>query len=302
MDVLRMLLSAPPAAQPIDSFDGWWSRHRALAERFARPVDVALAGGFSADRLGYAFASGYAAAGHALFGKSGRRGALCATEAQGAHPRHIHCALRRDPDGWRLSGEKRFVTFGQHAELLYVVCSVGHEDGHNDLRVVAIEPREGVVMTPLADTPFVPEIPHAAVHFKDVRVADHEIMEGDGYLRYLKPFRTVEDVHVHAALVGWLIQVGRGHSGWAPAILERLASIAMALREIARGDPSAPEIHVALGGTLAASASLVEGLDWSRVDEETRSRWERDHVLLRVAGTARDKRLVAAWRRLELAS
>ncbi len=300
MEALRMLLSAPPVAQPIDSFDAWWARHRALAERFSLPFDVALAGGFSADRLGYAFASGYAAAGAALFGKSGRRGALCATEERGAHPRHIRCALRRTEDGWRLSGEKRFVTFGAHAELLYVVCSLGEKGGHNELRVVAIAPREGVVMTPLADTPFVPEIPHAAVRFDDVRVADDEILEGDGYQRYLKPFRTVEDVHVHAALVGWLTQVGR-RSSWPEAHLERLASIALSLRAIAQSDPSAPEIHVALAGAIAAAAALVEALDWPAVDEPTRRRWERDRALLRVAGTARDKRLVAAWRRLGLA-
>ena len=69
----------------------WWQMHRALAEHFEVPVDHALAAGFSSDRLGYAFGSGYQCAGVAMFPAmdGGSLGAFCATGSGGVHPRAI---------------------------------------------------------------------------------------------------------------------------------------------------------------------------------------------------------------------
>ena len=36
-----------------------------------------------------------------------------------------------------------------------------------------------------------------------------DLLPGDGYDIYLKPFRTIEDIHVHAALIGYLVGVAR---------------------------------------------------------------------------------------------
>jgi acyl-CoA dehydrogenase len=291
--ILEHLLSAETAVPSMDSLDAWWSRHEATAQRFEHPIDAAMACGFDADRVAYAFGSGYIAAGHAMFPQYvGRKGALCATEEGGAHPRAIQTTLK---DG-RLNGSKRFVTFGTCAEVLFVVCSEGERDGRNQLRVVAISPREGVNIEPITMVPFVPEIPHGVVRFDNVAVADDEMLEGDGYVRYLKPFRTVEDCHVHAALLSWLIRIAR--AVWEREVVEQLLVLVTAIRALALDDPSSLAVHVALGGALEQSTALIETLDWSRVDELTRTRWERDRPLLRVAGNARGKRLEAAWRRL----
>ena len=45
-------------------------------------------------------------------------------------------------------------------------------------------------------TPFAPEIPHARITLANVTVRDEDVLPGDGYARYLKPFRTIEDTFV----------------------------------------------------------------------------------------------------------
>jgi hypothetical protein len=93
-DVLAAMLAAPAEVPAITSLDDWWRRYLAVCERYPGSVDRALAGGFEADRLGYAFASGYQAACRAAFPTlaDGQPRALCATESGGVHPRAIATA------------------------------------------------------------------------------------------------------------------------------------------------------------------------------------------------------------------
>jgi hypothetical protein len=303
-EILRFLLTTPPQPVPLLSLEDWWRQHVGLNSRFTTPVDRAFAGGFLADRLGFAFASGYHAALCCLFPSMppDHRAALCATEAGGAHPRAMQTRLSGGAEGpLRLSGDKAFVTLGTAAETLFVVASEGvDEQGRNRLRVVMIDAhREGVQFNALPPAPFVPEIPHAELHLREVAVSPKEVLPGDGYSRYLKPFRTTEDCHVHAAFLGWLLQVAR-RSGWPERVQDEALALAVTCRGLALEPPSSPAVHVALGGALELCQRLVSGLEeqWAQVDAPTRELWVRDKALLGVAGKARAKRREVARQRL----
>jgi len=304
-EILRFLLTTPPQPDTLQSLEDWWRQHVELSSRFQSTVDLALAGGFRADRLGFAFASGYHAALRSLFPRMppDHRAALCATEAGGAHPSAIQTRLSgASGEGvLRLAGSKAFVTLGTEAETLFIVASEGlDEQGRNRLRVVMIDARrEGVHFNALPPAPFVPEIPHAELELRDVAVSPEEVLPGDGYTRYLKPFRTVEDCHVHAAFFGWVLQVAR-RSGWPERVQDEALALAVAIRGLAQADPTSPAVHVALGGALELSQRFVKGLEewWPQADALTRERWERDKGLLRVAGKARAKRREVARQRL----
>jgi hypothetical protein len=156
----------------------------------------------------------------------------------------------------------------------------------------------GVRITPTS-APFVPEIPHAEVDLDHVVVAEADLLPGDGYDAYLKPFRTVEDAHVHAALAGYLIGVARRHE-WHD-LVERLLAVALATRAVALADPALPTTHVALAGVLALAGREVEEVEarWrAQVDDPEHVRWQRDRALLQVATTARLARRDRAWERL----
>jgi hypothetical protein len=147
-----------------------------------------------------------------------------------------------------------------------------------------------------AATPFVPEIPHAEVELAGVEVSADDILPGDGYDDYLKPFRTVEDVHVHAALIGYLIGVARRRR-FARETIEQLASLAASVHTLAHADPKAAATHVTLAGLIAEATRVVAAVEaaWSGAPDDEWTRWQRDRVLLQVAGKARASRRERAW-------
>jgi hypothetical protein len=290
MKALEALLREPIPAPPRD-LEEHLARVEALDARFDDPVDRAAVGGLIADRLGYAFAAGYGAALQRLVPALGaRRVCLAATESGGGHPRAIQTKLA----GGRLVGTKTFATLAPVADELLVVASIGEREGKNELRVVRVKRGQaGVTIEPRPPWPVAPEIPHAIVEL-DTAVDEADVLPGDGYDRYLKPFRTLEDVHVVAATVGYLLGVGR--TVWDRDVHEALSASFAALRALGAADPSHFGTHVALAGAQEALRRTIAALDWMRVDGPVRERWERDAPLLEVAGKARAARREAAWR------
>ena len=82
-------------------------------------------------------------------------------------------------------------------------------------------------------TKFVPEVPHAQLQFENLKVKEAEILPGDGYDQYVKPFRTVEDIHVQAAVLSYLMREGQRLS-WPQHWLERLSALLAALGKLVR--------------------------------------------------------------------
>ncbi len=292
-ELLDELIERPAEPRPFTTLDDWWDHLQSLP---ADPVTRALLGGFTADRLGAAFVSGYHAATRRMFGRADRL-AFCATEVDGNHPRAIATRLTEG----RLSGTKTFVTLGAQAEWLAVVATTGSgDDGRPRLKVALLPANApGVEMTPGPALPFVPEIPHAVVTLSDAPAA--EVLPRDGYTGALKPFRTVEDIFVHAALVGYLVQIARRTGGPGRTVAALLASAA-ALTTLAGAEPLAVGTHLALAGEIARLESLRDVMAplWRRLDTETRARWERDRPLLQIAGRARNRRLHVACSRAGL--
>jgi acyl-CoA dehydrogenase len=270
------------------------------AEEGTHTVEQAALAGLHAEGMGWAFAAGYEAA-LARLDPQGMRGAvlaaLCATEEGGGHPRAIRTALAPRDCGFTLSGQKSWVTLGDAADVLLVVASVGADGrGRNRLRVARVPARrEGVAVHETPGLPFVPEIAHARATFEEVAVHPGELLPGDGYDDALKPFRTLEDVHVMAAVLGWAIGVGRA-SDWPRSWMDEALALVVTLRAVSDEPPLAPETHVVLAGALALTRRLLEGASWSQCEEGVRSRWERDRPLLEVASRVRAARLEAAWR------
>src|SRR6185436_8579659 len=122
--MLPQLPASQAAASQCESVAQWWPRHRAIAAGHPDPIHQAIVGGFVADRVGWAFASGYQAALHSLFPEApgDRICALCVTEAEGNSPKAIKSSLKRNGDGWLLNGAKRWTTLGPEGALFFVAA------------------------------------------------------------------------------------------------------------------------------------------------------------------------------------
>jgi len=292
--LLRRLLSYNDVA--LDRLEAWWNATRDVREQQPTTADRALIGGVLADRLGFAFASGYQEALRALVKHDGIA-TLCVTEARGNSPKDIDTTLAPSGAGFIVTGNKKWATAAPLASSLLVCAKTGVDaQGRNMLRMVRVPTSApGVTLTPNA-APFVPEIPHAEVTLDNVAVPADAVLPGDGYTDYVKPFRTIEDAHVQAALVGYLIGVARRNQ-FARELIEQLVASALVVRAIALADATSAAVHVALAGAFNQVTQLVAEIEraWGAAGGDEWTRWQRDRPLLRVASAARAARRESAW-------
>jgi hypothetical protein len=248
----------------------------------------AVSGGERANSTGEAFLAGYRAALQRLVPTlpADRKVCLCATEEGGAHPRAIQSTLKETGGGWQLDGHKKWATGAPLADLLLVVASTGMDNGRNRLRLALVDAHQpGVTLRPMPPTPFVPEIPHAEVDFEAVSV--NQLLDGDGYDNYLKPFRTIEDTFVFGAVLAHLFAKISDEP-----FRQKLLAVIASLEKVALGDPASRELHLVLAGALDLGKSLAQEAANHLEDKET---WLRDSALLQVANKARVARAEAAW-------
>ena len=300
-----MLIASAAQGVPCEIVGEWWPRHRAIAGEHPETIHQAISGGFAADRVAWAFASGYQAALHALFpgAPEDRICALCVTEADGNSPKAIKSSLRKDGNAWVLNGAKRWTTLGPDGSLFFVAARDEVASGERPaIKVIKVSSGSpGLNIQPMPQTKFVPEVPHAQLKFENLKIAETAILPGDGYTTYVKPFRTVEDIYVNAAIVSYLVREARRLS-WPEHWIERTISLLILLQELSRANPSAPETHIALAGALAISGGLIAETEayWEAAPRDPATeRWKRDRELLKVAGGIRELRTRRAWESLK---
>lgn len=305
-DLLDWLLkqSSGSEVDPVESIRDWKTRYDSNAARWTEPVDRAISGGFLADRTAWAFLAGFFAAMQRLVPEQARNRitAFCISEEGGAHPRAIKTRLEKQDSGdsdWLLNGRKQFITCATDAEAILVAASTGTDlEGRNRIRLAHIDRNaEGVQIEPMPDLPFIPEIRHGFVILDNVAVKDSQILPGDAYTVYIKPFRTIEDVHVSAAILGYLLRCAIRFQ-WPTTSREAILGFIAAIRSPALADPSSPPVHIALAGIQQSMDRMIKDLDrhWETAPETDRKAWKRDRAVLEIAGKARSARLETAWK------
>lgn len=288
---------------PLPSIASWRRLYDPLCATQEAPVDRAIVGGFVADRLAYAFIAGYQAALHRLLPSLplGPLAALCVTEKGGGHPRAIESRLTatsRANASWRLNGSKEFVTCANEVEYLLVVASTGiGADGRKRLRVVLLNrDTPGLSIKVMKPLPFMSEVSHGTLHLEEVIVEARQLLPGDGYTDYVKPFRTIEDLHVFAAILAYLYRIASQYD-WPQAQKEQLISLLLTIRTLSLAEPSAPAVHVVLGGLQTQIENFLNQSTsyWAQTDATVREAWLRDKVLMDIGKKTRYRRLIAAW-------
>ncbi|MDR6945762.1 alkylation response protein AidB-like acyl-CoA dehydrogenase [Pseudomonas sp. 2957] len=270
-----------------------------LAEGFATllqtlgnvtPFELAVAGGRRMATPGLAFLVGYQAALRMLWPSAPLSlGALCATEQRSLRPADMQTRLR----DLRLSGRKDFVTAGDAADWL-LVAARSEEPGETPrLSLAVVYPGEpGVRVEKLPALPLMPDISHGRLYLDGALC---ELLAGDGWDAYVKPFRTLEDVYVLSAMTAWLYGVGQD-SDWPQALQLRLLALLAGCAEASRQAPNNPPGHVLLGGLFAQFEALAGEVDQALGNGpvEWAQMWQRDKGVMQLAAGARAKRLAKA--------
>ncbi|MFI8647144.1 acyl-CoA dehydrogenase [Pseudomonas iridis] len=270
-----------------------------LAEGFATllqqlgnvtPFELAVAGGRRMATPGLAFLVGYQAALRMLWPSAPLSlGALCATEQRSLRPADMHTRLT----DLRLSGAKDFVTAGDAAYWLLIAARSEEAGATPRLSLAVVYPGEpGVTVEKLPALPLMPDISHGRLHLDGALC---ELLAGDGWDAYVKPFRTLEDVYVLSAMTAWLYGVGQD-SDWPQTLQLRLLALLAGCAEMSRQPPNNPAGHVLLGGLFAQFDALNTELNQalSEGDPQWAQMWQRDQAVMQLAANARAKRLAKA--------
>ena len=285
-------------------FNVWRQSFYQQTKGWPDPIDRAVIGGFITDCVAFAFSAGYCSALQSLVPElpTDKITSFCVTEEGGAHPRAIKTRLAPVTESGdqinTLNGEKKYITCANEADLILAAASEGtYDDGRNRIRMVKVDSRApGVTITPMKDLHLVPEISHGMVAFNNVTIRNADLLSGDGYLNYIKPFRTIEDLHVTAAILGYLFRIACQYD-WDREIKQTILCLIVTIRTLALNDPGAPAVHILTGDVLSRTRELIQRIDpyWQAVDKDTRDAWNRDKALMDIAGKARLRRLETAW-------
>ena len=279
--------------QPIErlaaesGLEDWYAHLLARLGGAPLPFELALVGGLQAATPGLAFLAGYQAALRVLWPAAPwTAGALCVTENRSTRPADMSTRIY----GLYISGSKDFVTAGDCADWLLVAAREEQADEAPRLALgVVRQGAPGVRIEALPALPLMPDIGHARLHLEQ---AHGERLAGDGWDDYVKPFRTLEDVHVLAAIGAWQFGIGR-ECGWPDALLLRLQALLAGCAEVARQSPNAPTSHLLLAGLFAEQQALAGELHaaFATGPAHWAELWQRDQGVLRIAEAARSKRL-----------
>lgn len=254
------------------------------------PFELAVLGGRLMATPGLAFLVGYQAALRMLWPSAPPSlGALCATESRSLRPADMQTRL----EDLRLNGRKDFVTAGDAADWLLVAARSEAPGEKPALRLTVVYAGEpGVKVQTLPAIALMPEISHGCLLLDN---AACELLAGDGWDAYVKPFRSLEDIYVLSAMLAWLYGVGQD-SGWPQPLQLQLLGLLAGCAEVSRQNPCLSSGHVLLGGLFMQFQALRPDIDaaFANGPEPWRSQWTRDQALLDLAASAREQRLAKA--------
>lgn len=306
-EVLLELLLRKPEAADFETLAHWLPVWRTAGSTYGAhgPYVAAVSAALQADRLAWVFFSGYQGAIQAGFG-GGRVSAdpgiaaFCANES-GRKLTEITTSLHGSGGAWRLQGSKSWVLAGIDELDLFVLARAADApaSGPGSLAVVRVPSNTaGVELHAARAQEVIPELPHCAVGFSDVAVGKAQLLEGDGYRDFARPFRLREDVFVTGCTLAWLL--AQAHlAGWPTPWRQRCAAVVLTLGECATLSAGDTRTELLAAGTLALAGEVIGQADqsWALHESAAAARWRRDKPILGGGKEARRQRALAAWAR-----
>jgi hypothetical protein len=257
--------------------------------------------------VGFSFSGAYQSAIEALFClQDPLLASVCVTETGGNHPRAINTRLYLEDGDLCLSGEKSFVSGAKDAGMIYVACKDLRSgdgidsEGRPQIKMISLKTDlQGVNIQEMPSLGFVPEVSHGKVTLEAVCLSESDVLQGDGYLGYVKAFRTYEDLHVCAAMAGY--RLGEAlEFHWGADVVEEHLSLVLSLREVSSMDLNSAVAHIALSACRTQLDKLIESTNevFEKTNPDGFVSWQRDSKLLKVASKAHETRTRRAWQQV----
>jgi hypothetical protein len=133
---------------------------------------------------------------------------LAASEPNtGAHPKYIQTTAENVDSGYRINGEKTYLTNGPLAGIFIVIAITGENSGKKEFSAFLV-PKDapGLTVTEAMDLPILKPSPHCGIILTDCIVEKDSLLgiPGHAYEQIVKPFREIEDAMLMGPISGGL--------------------------------------------------------------------------------------------------
>ena len=294
----------------INNIDQWQTLIKPVISPSTSSIDRAIIGGFLADRMAYAFLSGYenALQKHFTILPDQSLAAFCVSEKGGSRPKAMKTTLtlNRDVETYTLNGQKSFVTCADEAQYLIIAATLTEQEQNKadiegttrpNIKLALIEANaSGLTVTNSKELPFIPEIRKGSLVLENVKVRAENILPGDGYTNYVKPFSCVEGVYIMAATSAFLFRLACLFD-WPNSLQEQILSTLLMVKQLDEGDMSSPATEIMVSGAKAQLKQITETSKplWSKLPEQHHQRLLRDGGMLLMSDKNHLTRLERAW-------
>ncbi len=257
--------------------------------------DKALMGGFMCQQFSFAFMAGYQAALEKMFPSlaPNQLKALCVSEAKGGSPKFINTTLMDN----KINGLKTYITAGSEVEHLIVLCKTNQIVNGKHLFKMVHLPRtaDNIELTDF-ELPFMKEVKHGKLALKNTSINSNQVLEGDGYSQYAKPFRTLEDILVGAACRAMLLRQAIDYK-WSEGLRDQILFNLFALKNLLNLPPMEKETHLLLAANEANFENLLPSIE-SAIDRHSpmhfKVDWGKNQKVLSLAKKVKELRLAKA--------
>ena len=300
LDLLIRQSSVRTECQSLGQWLPAWHEQQ-MAHMKCGPFVAAVAAATRADRLAWAFFSGYQGAIQSAFPQSAQAGqvsAFCVNEA-GKKISEIATSIKKIDGDFLMHGSKSWALADVDDMTLFVLArrSHGPAKGAGSLTVIQVPLQTaGVQRNPARAQKVVPELPHAGINFDGVLLQDSQFMSGDGYADYAKPFRAREDIFVTGCALAYLLSEAKA-AAWPTTWSQRCIAALVALEQCSRQNLSNEQVHILVAGVLSLAGGIIRESEqhWTDVQGVAQVRWQRDASLLTLGRDARRQRAIKSW-------
>ena len=237
----------------------------------------------------------------------------------GAHPKRLTTAAEPDGDGWRLYGEKSYLTQGPRATVIAVLAITAVEQGIKRYSVFLVpQGAEGMTLIPGGNVDYLKPSSHCGMKLDGVRVGPDALIGplGKGYDVLAKPMRDYEDLlnmggrfgafaaelDIAKQLAGDQLEGdAAARFGSLAAALDGLKALSAVALSAGPGSPEAEQLLLDMRNRMrwmqAEYGALIEQLGVDLPPRETSLKRDMDKLgdLAGYVQKIRLERLAAAW-------
>ncbi len=225
------------------------------------PIDKAIIGGFTCQQFSFTFMAGYQAALEKMFPTIAPNEfkALCVSEEKGSHPKAIQTTLTNH----QINGLKTYITAGSEVAHLLVLCKT--EIVVNDrplLKMVHLPSNANNIKITDFELAFMRDVKHGKLALNNTKITADQILEGDGFSQYTKPFRILEDICVGAAYQAMLLRQAVDHK-WEENVRDQILLNIYTLKKLFSLPLSARETHLLLAANDRNFENLLPSIEYN---------------------------------------